>query len=60
MIEGWWVWGLFGALVFSMLTLDLGALRRSLLIILGAVTVSAAFSLMMIPPRPAQQKLERA
>jgi tellurite resistance protein TerC len=25
----WWVWALFGALVFAMLALDLGALRRS-------------------------------
>jgi tellurite resistance protein TerC len=29
MIESWWVWGLFGALVLAMLALDLGALRRS-------------------------------
>jgi len=29
MIESWWVWGLFGALVLAMLVLDLGALRRS-------------------------------
>jgi tellurite resistance protein TerC len=29
MTVGWWVWGLFGALVFAMLALDLGALRRS-------------------------------
>ncbi len=29
MVESWWVWGLFGALVLAMLALDLGALRRS-------------------------------
>jgi tellurite resistance protein TerC len=32
----------------------------SLVIILGAVAVSAAFSLMMIPPQPSAQKLEKA
>jgi tellurite resistance protein TerC len=29
MTVAWWVWALFGALVFAMLALDLGALRRS-------------------------------